>query len=111
MKLPYLASWDKTPITVNVTDPLNPINDNGGQNYLLEWEGKCNFTGTSKTVRMKDGSWVNLGGVVTIKGDIAPQYEAITGTASVGGIPRNIHSSNKVLNPDGSVNHIRLELL
>ena len=110
MRLPYLKSWDKTPIIVDVTE--TGIDENGAPIVAGGFVGTCNFMRTTKTVRSSDGQYVTLGGVLTIKGDIFPALPVITGTAKInGGAPQNIYSSQKVLNPDGSVNHTQLELI
>lgn len=108
MRLPYLKSWDKTPITVTMTGEMD---DNGAPETLAEYEGLCNFTSKTTTVRSPDGELVKLGGILTIKGDIAPSVPYIKGYATIHDQERVIYNSEKVLNPDGSVNHTRLELL
>lgn len=110
MRLSYLKSWDKTPIIVDVTE--SEIDENGAPIIVGGYVGTCNFMRTTKTVRAKDGQYVTLGGILTIKGDIFPSLPVITGTAKInGGEAQNIYSSQKVLNPDGSVNHTQLELI
>jgi hypothetical protein len=109
MRLPYLPSWDNVPVLV--TMKTEGIGENGEPEVLGQYDGKCNFVHKTKTAVGKDGRTVSLGGYLTIRGDIAPTIPLVTGEVVVDGRSRKIHSSEKVRNPDGSVNHTRLELL
>lgn len=108
MRLPYLKSWDNTPVVVELT--AEGIDENGSTPVIDTFVGKCNLTNKTKTVRGKDGLTVNLGGVLTIRGDIAPAIPSLTGSVTVEGRKRDIFQGEKVRNPDGSVNHTQLEL-
>lgn len=109
MKLPYFKSWDKTPIVVEIAQ--EGMDENGVPLTAVIFDGLCNFTGKTKSVMTAEGKYVNLGGMLTVHGDIAPNIPNITGTATINQKARKIHNSEKVLNPDGTVNHTRLELL
>lgn len=106
-KLPYYKQWDVTPITVYLTEQ-----GKGGKKETEEtWTGLCNFSETHKRVQNSQGIWVHLSGVVHIKGDIFPDKDHIEGYVIINGQKLNIDYSSRPRNPDGTINHTRLELI
>ena len=108
MKLPYFKSWDNTPVAVNITDG---IDENGAPKVVSIYSGKCNIKEVVKTVRSADGEYIRLSAVITMSGDIAPLVPALNGNVTIGGCTWEIYSSARPRNPDGTINHTRLELL
>lgn len=107
-KLVYPKYFDVTPVIVYLVDG---INEDGEENIIDTWTGKCNYSETSKRVQDKDGQWIHLSGVVHVCGDIFPNAGKIIGHVLINGQTMDIVGSSRPRNPDGSVNHTRLELI
>jgi hypothetical protein len=109
MKLPYLDAWNNADCRVLVTD--DRPSEEGDFPELLVYEGKCNLSEKSQTIRTTDGSYVKLSCVLHIKGDIAPNLPAFSGKVRVNGREMLIETVDRPRNPDGSVHHTRLGLI
>lgn len=108
-KLPYLDAWDVTPCEITLSEA---IGEDGGPEITGRWEGKVNYSEKAKRIQNADGQWIALAGVIHVKGDILPGVQFQEGTAKVEGYPeRRIIGYYRPRNPDGSVNHTRLELI
>ena len=107
-KLKYPAFADVTPVKITLVSGLD---EEGEPIKVGEWSGKCNYSEKSQISVDKDGKKVVLAAVIHICGDIAPSLPAIDGSVEINGITRNIHYASRPRNPDGSVNHTRLELV
>ena len=109
MKLPYLSRFDVTPCTITLFDGLDI---DGSPKTVGQWEGKVNYSESASRVQDKDGLWIKLSGVIHVRGDILPGVQFQDGEASVEGMEaRRIVGYSRPRNPDGSVNHTRLELI
>lgn len=106
-KLLYPSFWDTLPIEVFIVE----MNEDGEEVVSSSWAGKCNFSETNKRIQNDKGLWVHLSGVVHIKGDIFPEKSVISGYVVFNGRKITISNASRPRNPDGSVNHTRLELL
>lgn len=79
---------------------------------VATWSGKVNLSEKVKRVQNKDGQWTQLAGVIHVCGDILPGVIFTGGTVSIEGYPlRTINAYSRPRNPDGTVNHTRLELI
>lgn len=109
-KLPYLDSWDVTPAEIRLTGGMS---EDGEPELMGNWKGNVNFSEKVKRVQNADGLWVRLAAVIHVKGDILPQIVFREGTATIAGYDGEftIFSYSRPRNPDGTVNHTRLELL
>jgi hypothetical protein len=107
-KLPYYRFWDSTPLVVNIKQG---IDDDGVPVTVDTYTGKCRYSERVKNVRSSDGSYIRLQGALTIRGDIAPDVDAIEGDVEVNGLTRKIFRSFRPRNPDGTVHHTKLELI
>lgn len=107
-KLYYPAFADVVPCRVELTGELN---EDGELEPAGVWEGKVNFSQTSKRIQDKQGVWVPLTGIVRVKGDIFPEVQSITGTVIINGTKMDISNASKIRNPDGTINHTKLELM
>lgn len=108
-KLPYLTMWDVTPCVLKMHQGLDI---DGSPKVVDTWEGLVNFSEKAKRIQDKDGLWVELAGVIHVKGDIFPDKPYQEGVAIVAGQPeRRIVGYSRPRNPDGTVNHTRLELI
>ncbi|MCI6603032.1 MAG: hypothetical protein MSC43_02385 [Clostridiales bacterium] len=110
-KLPYRSVWDVTPCTIRLN--AGGYTEDGEPMEAHSWTGKVNFSERAGRIQDKDGVWVKLSGVIHVKGDILPGVVFTEGTALVDGYGREmkIVSYSRPRNPDGSVNHTRLELI
>lgn len=107
-KLYYPDFADVTPCRVELAGELN---EDGELEPAGVWEGKVNFSQTSKRVQNKDGMWVPLSGVIHVKGDIFPNMSSCAGYAYIDGTKMEISKLDKIRNPDGTINHTRIELM
>ena len=106
-KLPYMDWFDVTPINIYLTRQ----DEDGEEVVYSSWNGKCNFSETSKTVQTSDGQWVHLTATIHIKGDIFPNVPVISeGYALFNGQKMPIYDVDRPRNPDGTVNHTRINL-
>lgn len=108
MKLPYLRCWDNTPIKIYITDG---ISESGSPNVIATYDGKCNFNEKARTIRDSDGQLIQLTASLTVGKDIAPDAKVLTGYVEYRGKEWKIHTGTRPSNPDGSVNHTKLELM
>jgi len=108
MKLPYFKFWDVTPVVVTIT---SGVTEDGLPKEVVSYEGKCNFDTKSKYAQNSDGTWIRLAGILTIGKDIAPDFVVVEGYVTLGSITCKIFGGSKPLNPDGTVNHTKLELI
>lgn len=107
-KLAYPSFFDVTPVQVFVTDGI----DRYGEEKIVDtYIGKCNYSEATKRVQNSEGLWIHLSGVIHIKGDIFPNQSKVSGYVLLNGQKMIINSCTRPRNPDGTVNHTRLELL
>lgn len=110
MKFPYLKQWNNAKCKISVQD-TKPA-ENGDFPILFTYEGECNLSEKSRTVRNTNGEHVRLACVIHIEGDIAPSLDAFSGKAIVnGGREMLIETVDRPRNPDGTVHHTRLGLI
>lgn len=108
-KLPYLNIWDVTPCSIAIEGGMS---EDGEPLTLASWSGKVNYSEKAKRVQDKDGRWVQLAAVIHVKGDILPGVVFTGGKVTITGFPvRTITGYSRPRNPDGTVNHTRLELM
>lgn len=110
-KLRYPDFMDVTPCTINFTGGPSQFGDD---EVLLTWEGKVNWSEHSQKVQDKDGNWIKLAGVIHVGKDILDGYiDRITGgTVTIAGLSnREIFTIRRPRNPDGTVNHTRIEVI
>lgn len=107
MKLHYFDFWDNTPVVIYQTK----LGRSGEEEVIAQWEGLCNYSESNKRVQNDQGLWVHLSGVIHVKGDIFPDYPVISGYVVINGQKLTIAGATRPRNPDGTVNHTRLELL
>jgi len=108
-KLPYLNIWDVTPCSIKIEGGMS---EDGEPVELASWSGKVNYSEKAKRVQDKDGRWVQLAAVIHVKGDIIPGVVFKGGVVTITGLPaRTITGYARPRNPDGTVNHTRLELI
>ena len=109
MKFPYFSQWNNAVCKVSITD--TKPSENGDFPVIKTYEGACNLSEKSRTVRSADGEYVRLSCVLHIQGDIAPDLASFSGKATVNGKEMLIETVDRPRNPDGSVHHTRLGLI
>lgn len=110
-KLRYPRWADVTPATIVLTGGPSQFGDD---EILLTWEGKVNWSEKSQKVQDKDGNWIKLSGVIHVEGDLLDGIEDdVTGgrVTIAGFVDREINAISRPRNPDGSVNHTRIEVI
>lgn len=108
-KLRYPEFADVTPATI-VFDG-EPTED-GSDPTGTTWTGDVNLSEKSKRVQDSNGRWISLACVLHAKGDILNGAEFKGGRVTVAGFTdRTIVNLNRVRNPDGTVNHTRIEVI
>ena len=74
--------------------------------------GKVNLSETSKRVQDGNGRWISLACIIHVKGDILNGAEFKGGRVTVAGFTdRTIVDLKRPRNPDGTVNHTRIEVI
>lgn len=104
VKLPFPRFLAKTDIKVYSTS----LGEDGEEKSLL-YEGKCIYTDKSKTVLNAERQLITLSGKAVVEGDIKPG-ELIQGYVEVNGAKKNIYSTERPINPDGSIFSTELNL-
>lgn len=86
------------------------INQDG--EYIKErvFDGKCIYTNKSRQILDEQRQLITLSGKVIIEGDICPS-KLFKGYVLINGIKKAVYSSEKPLNPDGSIFSTELNLL
>ena len=107
-KLNYPSFFDVTPVEIVIIDG---INEDGTEKEVVRKNIKCNYSETTKRVQNSEGLWVPLSGVIHFKGDICPDIANPTGYVILFGKEITISNYSRLRNPDGSVNHTKLELI
>lgn len=113
MKYPQLVP-DKVCHTSIVVYADDGLNRDGSPKRDIIFEGKCFYDEKTKQVLSADKTLITLSGTALFNGDIAPNKDIIHGKIEIGDnseITRNIYSSMKAKNPDGTVNYTKLELI
>ena len=110
MKWPQLVKpWTcKVPITITLTDG---IQEDGSPKTVAVVKTTCNCNGKGGWSVDENRQMVRYTCTVLIPGDIAPQLVHLEGEADLLGKTLTIHAADRALNPDGSVNFTRLELM
>lgn len=109
-KLPYLTGlWDVVPVTIELH---GGIGRDGSPEILGSWSGKVNYSEKARRVQDKEGRWISLSAVIHVAGDIIPGVMFQSGTVKVKGYDgtRPIVGYWRPRNPDGTVNHTRIEV-
>jgi hypothetical protein len=108
MKLPAPKFLAKIDAKVQIADGTD---ENGAPNIDNEFDVKCRHESSNAVIFTKDGREVPLKGKVFIFEKFESFPDDITGFCTIGTIQYDIAHASKKLNPDGSINHIVLELI
>ena len=108
-KLRYPEWADVTPATIVFDgEPTEDGSDPAG----TTWTGNVNLSETNRRVQDGDGRWVSLACIIHAKGDILGGAEFKGGRVTVAGLTnRTIVDLERPRNPDGTVNHTRIEVI
>ena len=107
-KLKFLSFLAVTPCTVELFG--DAVNQDGEQETKHVGTFDCIFDEKSRRVITADGKEILSSSSVLIEGDIAPGTDISSGRVKVNGGFREIANAARLRNPDGTVNHTRLEL-
>ena len=112
MKYPCLIDKRFCKTSVSVVIEQEGVDKYGEPLQTFTWEGKCNYQDKGKTVLTAEKKLIQLSGCALIPGDIAPDLPTLSGgTVTVNGVKRRLYEGSKVRNPDGTVNHTRLDVI
>lgn len=101
MKLPFPDFLLNTPIEVYKTE----LGEDGPKEEKI-FEGKCIYTDKTKQIMTADKQLITLTGKVVIKGDM----DLKEGYVIVNNTKKIIYSTEKPINPDGSIFSTELNL-
>lgn len=111
MRWPKLVRGWAQGVPVSVTVDAEGIDEDGAPVEGASWSGECNWQDVAGTVYTRDRVEVEVGARLYIDGDPFPSVPFIEGgTVTVSGEEREIAKGSKARNPDGTVNHVRLDL-
>lgn len=86
------------------------LNENGGQDKTLLFDGKAFYDEKTKQTLDKDRRLITLTGKVIVPGDINPD-KVIQGYVQVGDAKKDIFRAARPRNPDGTVFSTELDLM
>lgn len=111
MRWPRLVRAWAQGVPVAVSIDADGIDEDGAPIVGAEWSGSCNWQDVSGRTYTRDTVEVEVGATLYIDGDPFPSVPFITGgTVAVAGEEREILKGSKARNPDGTVNHTRIDL-
>lgn len=108
MKLPTPKFLAKTIANIQITDGTD---ENGASNIVSTFNVKCRSEQGNAVIFTNEGREVPLQAKVFIFERFESFPDDITGFCTIGSIKYDIAHGSKKLNPDGSINHIELELV
>lgn len=108
MILPYPKFMDTTAFTVNLYDG---IDTNGAPLQVATYSGKCCFSESTRMKRDADGKLIDLNAQLIVGEDIAPGIKIIDGDVFINDTKYKIYQGKRLRNPDGSIHHVKLELI
>lgn len=108
MKLPTLKFLSNTKSSVKIADGTD---ENGSLNIVRQIDISARFEQSNSVVYTKEGQKVTLKGKLFIFEKLDEFPDDLSGICVVNDINYDIANSSKKRNPDGSVNHITLELM
>jgi len=107
LNLYYPSHLDVTSVVIVITQGLG----SGGAPSVVETKTtKCNFSEKSKIKYSSEGESTRIVGSLTFRGDVASSTPILAGNVTINGAVFKIFSGSRVRNPDGTINHVKLEL-
>jgi hypothetical protein len=105
----YYPKWfDQTDMTISLTTQ----DEDGDEIIFHTWQGKGNYQESNIEQATNKGEYEHISGVIRSKGDIFPNISDISsGFAVINGKEVKILKSERVRNPDGTINHTKITLL
>ena len=99
----------RTPVTIYLEDGFG---EDGSPRRTILFSGRCKYQRVVETKHADDWRTVTVTGKAYLNGDSLPGRE-LTGTVLLGDdpTPRPIERAERALNPDGTVNYTKLELM
>lgn len=107
-KIPEL--WMNTPVIVKLLS--EGITEDGENEQLAEWVGKCVFVEKTKQVLTAERQLIEIQATALCTGDIFPTTNKLTnGVAIIRDVEYKVHVFARNRNPDGSVHSTYMELI
>lgn len=99
------------PNNCNVTIQIsNGEIEDGHEKIIGEYSGPAYYSPSSKRIQNSEGIWIALAGFVYIKEDICPDLIEFSGKVRINNSQFYQFRGMKSFNPDGTTNHIKLEV-
>lgn len=112
MKYPCLVPKSLCRVPIRIHLESEELNNLGEPKQVVDLDLLCNFQDRAKTIFTDEKKVVQVTGTALLAGDIAPDFPTLSGgTALIFGVERRIAQGTKARNPDGTVNHCKLEVV
>lgn len=88
------------------------ISEDGGFNEVLSINKQCIYQEKTEKRLEPNGKETILNGIILVKGDLNPNIKTLSiGKVKIESKEYRIHKGYRIFNPDGTVNHTKLEII
>ena len=88
------------------------ISEDGGFNEVLSINKQCIYQEKTEKRLEPNGKERILNGIILVKGDLNPNIKTLSmGKVKIESKEYTIHKGYRIFNPDGTVNHTKLEII
>ena len=88
------------------------ISEDGGFNEVLSINKQCIYQEKTEKRLEPNGKEIILNGIILVKGDLNPNIKTVSiGKVKIESKEYTIHKGYRIFNPDGTVNHTKLEII
>lgn len=88
------------------------ISEDGGFNEVLSINKQCIYKEKTEKRLEPNGKEIILNGIILVKGDLNPNIKTLSiGKVKIESKEYTIHKGYRIFNPDGTVNHTKLEII
>nr|DAK31497.1 MAG TPA: hypothetical protein [Caudoviricetes sp.] len=88
------------------------ISEDGGFNEVLSINKQCIYQEKTEKRLEANGKEIILNGIILVKGDLNPNIKTLSiGKVKIESKEYTIHKGYRIFNPDGTVNHTKLEII
>jgi hypothetical protein len=95
-----------------ITIYSDEISEDGDFNKVLSINKQCIYQEKTERRLEPNGKEIILNGIILVKGDLNPIIKTLSmGKVKIGSKEYTIHKGYRIFNPDGTVNHTKLEII
>lgn len=88
------------------------ISEDGGFNEVLSINKQCIYQEKTEKRLEPNGKEIILNGIILVKGDLNQNIKTLSiGKVKIESKEYTIHKGYRIFNPDGTVNHTKLEII